>query len=567
MSTASEIRAQWIGRLLSTEPAERPRAEAALCELYSAAALDPPRHFFWFDSPLMAAWAVALLTEPYDFLWQQIFRDIDRRKLERESVERARAALCQSAGQSDWKSVVDTAGEPLSLSRMKAGAKPGEPPKSIHAAASIARFTFYDQLGVPYPNFDPSDAVALVERPLRLVIGGQEGWSIVNPLLVASFYSHYSFSMMATDEILGGGRPLPPILANAQEVARSAGLWWPFTQSVVISDRPLEIYRNSKSLLHRADAPAVIYRDGLRAWAWDGRAMREKWIMHPEEMPARDIKAFGAEFQKYAAAHGAGQRSGAKPKPSSVLKMALPANADETVATLRTHNAGALPLFERYCAGDHEKVWAELIALGARVREDPHAADALAVAYETMRRVEANVREVTARLKALGYRFVAAQPHEPPGRTTMKHIARLEKLVGAIPLSLRAFYELVGAVDWTGEHPGIAPAHDSLAPDPLVVFSIEDALAQCKETFSSGEGVIMFAPDDLQKANTSGGEPYEIEVPDFAADGKAMNERHELYFVEYLRLVFRFGGFPGYDGVDRALPAELGQLRANLLAF
>ena len=39
------------------------------------------------------------------------------------------------------------------------------------------------------------------------------------------------------------------------------------------------------------------------------------------------------------------------------------------------------------------------------MRRDPHAADALAVAYETMRRVDLNVRTLVERLRALGYRF------------------------------------------------------------------------------------------------------------------------------------------------------------------
>jgi hypothetical protein len=225
-----------------------------------------------------------------------------------------------------------------------------------------------------------------------------------------------------------------------------------------------------------------------------------------------------------------------------------------------------LPLFDRYLAGEHEQVWNELVAFGSAVREDPQAADALAVAYETMRRVEANVREITARLQALGYRSASPQPHQPPEPGARKQVARLKKAVGGIPLALRAFYEIVGAVDWTGEHPSLAPRGDSLAPDPLVVFPVEDALALCEEGFGDGSAIVI-APDDLHKANTSGGEPYEIEVPDLGADGKFLNERHELYFVDYLRLVFRFGGFPGYDGIDRSLPPELAGLSAGLIPF
>jgi hypothetical protein len=45
-----------------------------------------------------------------------------------------------------------------------------------------------------------------------------------------------------------------------------------------------------------------------------------------------------------------------------------------------------------------------------------------------------------------------------------------------------------------------------------------------------------------------------------------LNERHELFFVDYLRLCFRFGGFPGYEG-QANVPSVLATLGADLLAF
>ena len=77
----------------------------------------------------------------------------------------------------------------------------------------------------------------------------------------------------------------------------------------------------------------------------------------------------------------------------------------------------------------------------------------------------------------------------------------------------------------------------------------------------------MHCPDDLHKADTSGGDPYEIAVPDPRADAELLNERHGLFFVDYLRLCFRFGGFPGYEGFDRGVPSEIESLRGGLLTF
>jgi hypothetical protein len=228
-----------------------------------------------------------------------------------------------------------------------------------------------------------------------------------------------------------------------------------------------------------------------------------------------------------------------------------------------------MPFFDRYMSGDYQSVWDELIALGPSVRNDPHAADALAVAYETMSRVDANVRHITARLAAMGYESAAEKPHDPPARGTFAQIARLEKLAGILPLSLRAFYDVVGAVDLIGEHPAISPADESITPDPLVVNSIDDALEQFDEDGQDPDAeqfLIVIAPDALQKAHISGGDPYQIAMPDLRADGPLLWERHELYFVEYLRLAFRFGGFAGHNGID-PLPAELESLTAGLVPF
>jgi hypothetical protein len=138
-------------------------------------------------------------------------------------------------------------------------------------------------------------------------------------------------------------------------------------------------------------------------------------------------------------------------------------------------------------ATETREVWRELDALGASVRDDAHAADALAVAYETMHRVEANVRTLVDRLAAVGYAFgsdgspsgvpplsgvfgalmnafvrsaspkggraSAAPPHVPPGPNAPRELASFEKRFGTLPLSLRAFYETVGQVDLTGRHP------------------------------------------------------------------------------------------------------------------
>jgi hypothetical protein len=300
----TKIRAEWLKSLLSTEPADRPRAESALRELYALAGLASPEHFFWFDSPFPAAWAVGLLSEPHDFIWQRIIADVSRRKREREYIERVRASLCESAGQPDWKTLLATTGDRLSGSRMRLATAPATPTPvdSIHGTVALARFQLYEEVGEAMPRLDDGSDLYQAEHHLRQVMGGQADWSIVNPLISGSFYRLYLFSMMSQDEAAAGDRDVPRVLTAAWDVARSAGPWWPLSRSAVLSDRPILMHLNEKSLLHRGGGPAAEFRDGVRVWSWNGHAMRESWIMNPQDISPRDLKEFDPAFREYAAA-------------------------------------------------------------------------------------------------------------------------------------------------------------------------------------------------------------------------------------------------------------------------
>ena len=105
--------------------------------------------------------------------------------------------------------------------------------------------------------------------------------------------------------------------------------------------------------------------------------------------------------------------------------------------------------------------------------------------------------------------------------------------------------------------------------DPLVVYAAAEALQAIEEEGSDPEAeerLVVIAPDETFKAGDAGGDTYTIAVPDLRADAPLVDEGHDLCFVEYLRLVFRFGGFPGYDGIE-AVPAEIENLSQGLAPF
>jgi hypothetical protein len=267
---------------------------------------------------------------------------------------------------------------------------------------------------------------------------------------------------------------------------------------------------------------------------------------------------------------------------------------------------------ERYVAGEYEPVWAELHALGAAVRAEPLYSDALGVAHETMRRVRYNIETLIPRLEALGYAFgyewaqgrnFPSGPPDPifapPQPNIAEAITELERRAGILPLSLRAFYEVVGSVNFVGEPPAAwtdwRAEPDDL--DALYVYSakvaLEDAetwqeqyddlhtpevdlprtdeedICDARAYFALPRDcwLVPIAPDEWHKYDISGCGAYEIAIPNLAADARLLTERHRTTFVNYLRICLRWAGFPKLDRVSGAPVAvsELSELTRDLL--
>jgi len=574
MSSPENTRAQWLALLLSTEPADRERAQESVRALYQAAAFGTPSRFCWFDSPFTASWAVALLVEPHHQIWRDLLRSARKTRGQREQVERAEAALQEQCGVATLAEVRVRLGNALgtTLTHLRV------PGTTIHMKVVTARIQLAggDVSGL-FARATQDDVLSRAEQYLwagsRAALSSGLVCAGTGSLITQSFFTEYTFSMMAGDEDAAAGREPPSVLRAAWAVARASGMWWPFGSGAVLTERPSELHVDERGLLHRTDGPALVYRDGASLYAWHGMTVPEKWIVRPETVSPREVRGLDPTLRRHIESRRAAAPATARrAKPSAIFKEILPSDPQARLAALRAHAGGVLGLFDRYRAGEHEAVWAELAAAGPAVRSDPLAADALAVTYELMSRVDANVKTLVSRLREMRYEFTdpdgrprrASTVHVPPGSRVYRQLQRLEKSVGTLPLSLRVFYELVGAVDLIGRHPTIAPTVSDVAPDPLVVAGLEEVASDVGSWDDDSELVI--APDDLHKSGTSGGDPYAIGVPDEAVDARLMNERHELLFVDYLRLCCRFGGFPGYDGRHDA-PADLDRLREGLVEF
>jgi len=212
---------------------------------------------------------------------------------------------------------------------------------------------------------------------------------------------------------------------------------------------------------------------------------------------------------------------------------------------------------------------------------------------EAMRSMKAQVEPVMEKVAKQAAEVAAAkrkpplqdpQVFNPPDKTTARLLKQLEKAAGGpLPISLRAWYEEVGgvslmgsdsllnAVDFSGrnmirqlsvQRPAAPPPEPDFAPDPLVMLPLEELLAQA-DGDEGGELQIVLAPDDLHKANVSG-DAYYITLPNAHADF-TFDDWHHTSFVNYLRITFQWGGFPGWERSRNAPREELKELSEGLL--
>jgi hypothetical protein len=265
---------------------------------------------------------------------------------------------------------------------------------------------------------------------------------------------------------------------------------------------------------------------------------------------------------------------------SRLLDHEVPTQRETRLEFLREHTAH-LPFFDRYQAGDCEAVWNDLQGLGPYVREDPFAADGLAVAYETMTRARANIETIARRLQEMDYRFyswnkpVAEPVLTRPTGSEWPEILSLEEEAGPLPFSFRAWLAIGGQVELTGVHPRLSfisgasrePStleRDLIFTDPIVIYGAEDI----KRALT---GSVCFSDCDSVKANCEdGGDPYILIMRTAGADCLVhgfLNVVYKITFVQYLRRAFAWGGFPGFAEPKwaRYRPPELDVLREGLL--
>ena len=199
---------------------------------------------------------------------------------------------------------------------------------------------------------------------------------------------------------------------------------------------------------------------------------------------------------------------------------------------------------------------------------------------EMQAKAAAQQSERIAKQAAITDHLTDANVFSPPSQEETARLRDLENKGMFLPLSLRGWFEEVGDVNLSGAHPSLCFWEDENFPgiyaDPLMVsldhfmFELEGWL----EEREAGEDPEPIAPviglDAQLKARLAIADDllddgYTIELPDTTADAPFAGEPHRTSFVNYLRIAFRWGGFPGWERQPKRPEKELKFLTEGLL--
>jgi hypothetical protein len=117
------------------------------------------------------------------------------------------------------------------------------------------------------------------------------------------------------------------------------------------------------------------------------------------------------------------------------------------------------------------------------------------------------------------------------------------------------------------------PAGLILRTDPLEIsgyWRLEELLNDWKDTIPEDRDAVPWevGRDAEDKTYVGDQEPngsYSVQLPNGSADAVLEGEAHSFTFVEYLRLSFQWGGFPGWEKCQDRPEKELAFLKDGLL--
>jgi hypothetical protein len=256
-AAAVSHRRRWAATRLSTEPADRERAERGILAAYAAAGRPGPKQIIWCSSPVQMA-----------ATWAKASGDRAGPSVRPSIVEQVRSIAALSIQRRVHGSVLAAVDE--ASQRIPSTSASETIHEAVIRSCGIARLPVSRGNGwIPFLN--------KARRPMLLQECG------FSPRGFAWLERHDFFrdvcGLTAETEPLRG---LLELAISADWIIAHKNICW-------VSEPPQVIVTDASGRLHNANGPAVQYRDGWSAYAWKGVEVPWRIIERPDYITLADI--------------------------------------------------------------------------------------------------------------------------------------------------------------------------------------------------------------------------------------------------------------------------------------
>lgn len=285
---------KWIAVGLDTTPANRPLFAEGAIECYGFAGLEPPKEIVWCSSPIVAVVAGPIAATLLDALPKASGKTSGQ--MQDGDV---RAAISSHIVSAIQKNIEKYPGENLAGRVVEAVMQAIDQPLADAITLAGAN-AIIDALTKKVKKADINKAV---KSMWHLYIGGQfwVGGSWFWGAAWTSFYRE------VCDLELDGD--LWDRAIAYEKTIKSACWWWPHSEFIMVSERPLAIHREltdpavergwNSHRLHHDSGPSIIWQDGFGVWSHHGVRVPKHVIEDPQSMtPAEITKERNAEVRR-----------------------------------------------------------------------------------------------------------------------------------------------------------------------------------------------------------------------------------------------------------------------------
>lgn len=272
-----DIRAQFPGIVeraiadgLRCEPADRPRAEAALREIYRLAGLRSDIPIIWVPSPLVGALAASLAavgggeTAIDSVVGSAVHSAVDSAVL--CAVHSAVHSAVDSAVDSVLGSAVETA-----VHSAVGYAVNSAVGYAVETAVDLA---VYSAVCSAVRSAVETAVETAVYSAVYSAVSRRIRW---HPYRGGQYWVAWP-TFISVIEMLGADHPSFAAPRAEAEVCKSAGWYWPNRNFIMVCERPRSISRDAAGRLHSETGPSVDYGDTFKVYSWHGTTIPAAWI-------------------------------------------------------------------------------------------------------------------------------------------------------------------------------------------------------------------------------------------------------------------------------------------------